>query len=147
MYLEFLSAIHAFQMCESLERNFRCTSDELQESCSVRLIEGAQCSPEPLHLFWEKQITFHETIYYGLFENKSQALDFRHTCLIKTQQMAHGAFDQVANVATTKFHKTSETPVQTAAVQERAISHLLRTNATKLIESDLFVHLNITNLK
>ena len=61
--------------------------------------------------------------------------------------MAHGAFDQVANVATTKFHKTSETPVQTAAVQKRAFSYLLRTNATKLIESDLFVHLNITNLK
>lgn len=48
--LELLHAVHTFQSAETLQRNFRCAGDELQELGSVCLIESSQCSPEPLNL-------------------------------------------------------------------------------------------------
>lgn len=48
--LELLSAVHAFEGGESLQRHLRRAGDELQELGSVCLVERAKCSPEPLDL-------------------------------------------------------------------------------------------------
>jgi hypothetical protein len=50
MDLELLHTVHAFQGAKSLQWHLRGAGDKLQELRTFRLIETAQCTPEPLNL-------------------------------------------------------------------------------------------------
>lgn len=62
MYLELLYTIHALQRTETLQRHLRCAGNELQEFSTIRLIETAQRTPEPLNL-WSRCSALDMIIY------------------------------------------------------------------------------------
>ena len=50
MDIESTEAIHAFQLLESVERDFAGSSDELQQFRTLFLVVRTDSSPEPLNL-------------------------------------------------------------------------------------------------
>ena len=48
--LELLDATHPFESSEALQRHLGGPRHKLEEPCSVRLVKGAQSTPEPLNL-------------------------------------------------------------------------------------------------
>lgn len=50
MDLELLDSVHSFKSGETLQRHFGRTGHELEELGAIRLIKGAQSTPEPLYL-------------------------------------------------------------------------------------------------
>lgn len=50
MNIESTEAIHAFQLLEAVERDFACSSDELQQLSTLFLVVRTDSTPEPLNL-------------------------------------------------------------------------------------------------
>ena len=50
MYLELLHTSHALQCCEPLQWYLGGTCGKLKEFCTMCLVKGTQCTPEPLDL-------------------------------------------------------------------------------------------------
>jgi hypothetical protein len=48
--IELGETIHAFQLLETVERDFTGTSDELQQFGALFFVEALDCAPEPLNL-------------------------------------------------------------------------------------------------